>query len=115
MRPWYPTDRVRPVRVDVYVRNDDEVAAAARFLGSFAPGQAVRIMYTVATQRNLILSTVSISPNGQRSVRELADAYEVAHASPTGRDVEQPPPPAPTPTAGLTVPTGVRYPDAWTT
>jgi len=110
-RPWYPTNRVRPVRVEVFVRSDDEVAAAARSLGTFAPGQQVRILYNVVTPKNLILSTVGTSPNGKRSVRELADAHEVAAASPAGRT--GPAPPAPLPTSGnnYTVPTGVRFPD----
>lgn len=109
-RPWYPSNRVRPVRVEVFVRGDDEVAAAARSLGTFAPGQAVRVMYLVSEPRTLILSTVAISPNGIRSVLELADAHEVATVAGLTRGA--PAPPAPTPTAAndYTIPTGVRYP-----
>jgi len=109
-RPWYPSDRVRPMRVEVFIRSADEVAAAARSLGIYAPGQAVRVMYLTSAPRAVILSTVAISPNGIRSVRELADAHEVASAG-TMRGVPPPPGPTPTPTNSYTVPTGVRFPD----
>jgi hypothetical protein len=75
--PWYPFDStVRPVRVEVWWRYETEVAAAARLIGTFAPGQTVTVPFNPLVDRNLILSTVSISSDGVRSARELADAQE---------------------------------------
>jgi hypothetical protein len=73
---WYPPDRVRPVRVQVWWRYAGEVAAAARLIGVFAPGQTVAVPLNPMVDRNLIFSTVSISSDGLRSARELADAHE---------------------------------------
>jgi hypothetical protein len=73
---WYPTDRVRPVRVEVWWRYVDEVAAAARLVGVYAPGQSVQLPLNPVVDRDLIFSTVTISSDGLRSVRELGDATE---------------------------------------
>jgi hypothetical protein len=75
-RPWYPTDRSRPVQVEIWWRYEGEVAAAARLIGTFAPGQQVVIPSNPLVDRNVILSTVSINANGLRSVRHIADAPE---------------------------------------
>jgi hypothetical protein len=61
----------------VYWRYAGEVAAAARSLGVFAPGQAITLPIKRKPDTDVILSVVTISPNGIRSVRELADAHEV--------------------------------------
>jgi hypothetical protein len=74
---WYPTDRVRPVRVEVWWRYDGEVAAAARLIGIYRPGQQVKVPLTPLVDRDLIFSVVTISSDGLRSVRELFDAHEV--------------------------------------
>ena len=73
---WYPSDRSRPAQVEVWWRYEGEVAAAARLLGTFRPGQQVEVPFNPLVDRNIILSTVSISGNGLRSVREIADAPE---------------------------------------
>jgi hypothetical protein len=75
-RPWYPTERSRPAQVEVWWRYEGEVAAAARLLGTFRPGQEVVVPLNPLVDRNLILSTISISATGLRSVREIADAPE---------------------------------------
>src|ERR1051326_530915 len=76
-RPWYPTDRNRPAQVEVWWRYEGEVAAAARLLGTFRPGQQVTVPLNPLVDRNIVLSTISISANGVRSVREIADAPEM--------------------------------------
>jgi hypothetical protein len=115
-RPWYPTNRVRPVRVEVWWRYAGEVAAAARYLGTYSPGQEISFPFNPVVDRDLIFSTVTISPNGIRSVRELADAHEVLLTyTRAGAQLEQPIDQqankrqhAP----GMqTVATGVRYPN----
>lgn len=73
---WYPTERVRPVQAQVYWRYVGEVAASARLIGIFRPGQLVTVPMNPLTDRDLILSTISISAEGIRSVNELADALE---------------------------------------
>ena len=73
---WYPTDRSRPAQVEVWWRYEGEVAAAARLLGTFRPGQQIEVPFNPLVDRNVILSTVTISANGLRSVREMADASE---------------------------------------
>jgi hypothetical protein len=65
------------MRVEIFWRYEGEVAAAARSLGTFAPGQTVTVPLVGSAGHNLILSTVSLSPENLRSVRELADAHEV--------------------------------------
>lgn len=75
-RAWYPSERSRPVQVEVWWRYADEVAAAARLLGTFRPGQQVIVPLNPLVDRNIILSTISISATGLRSVREIADAPE---------------------------------------
>ena len=75
-RPWYPTDRNRPAQVEVWWRYEGEVAAAARLLGTFRPGLQVTVPLNLLVDRNIVLSTISISANGVRSVREIADAPE---------------------------------------
>lgn len=77
VRPaWYPTERSRPAQVEVWWRYEGEPAAAARLIGTFAPGQAVSYPSNPLVDRNIILSTISISNRGVRSVRDIADAYE---------------------------------------
>ena len=73
---WYPTERSRPAQVEVWWRYEGEVAAAARLLGTFRPGQQVETPFNPLVDRNIILSTVTISATGLRSVREIADAPE---------------------------------------
>lgn len=73
---WYPTERSRPVQVEVWWRYEDEPAAAARLIGTFAPGQAVAYPSNPLVDRNIILSTISINSHGLRSVRDIADAHE---------------------------------------
>jgi hypothetical protein len=77
VRPaWYPAARSRPVQVEVWWRYEGEPPAAARLIGTFAPGQAVSYPLNPLVDRNIILSTVSISAAGLRSVRDIADAHE---------------------------------------
>lgn len=73
---WYPTERSRPAQVEVWWRYADQPAAAAQRIGTFAPGQTVTYPTNPLVDRNIILSTVSISGRGLRSVRDLADAQE---------------------------------------
>lgn len=73
---WRPDATVSPSQVEVWWRYDNEPAAAARLVGRYAPGQEVSFAHNPLEDRNLILSTVSIAPDGTRSVSELADAYE---------------------------------------
>jgi hypothetical protein len=76
VRPaWYPVERSRPVQVEVWWRYEDETAAAARLIGTFAPGQAVAYPFNPLVDRNVMLGTVSISNQGIRSVRDIADAH----------------------------------------
>lgn len=74
--PWYPSERSRPAQVEVWWRYEGEVAAAARLLGTFKPDQQVVVPLNPLVDRNIILSTISISAAGLRSVREIADAPE---------------------------------------
>jgi hypothetical protein len=74
--PWYPTERTRAVQVEVWWRYVGEPAAAARLIGTFAPGQAVSYPSNPLVDRNIILSTITISARGIRSVRDIADADE---------------------------------------
>lgn len=76
LRPWYPAERSRPTQAEVWWRYEGEVAAAARYLGTFKPGQDVIVPLNPLVDRNIILSTISISASGLRSVREIADAPE---------------------------------------
>lgn len=73
---WYPEERTRATYVEVWWRYEGEPAAAARMIGTFAPGQAVTYPSNPLVDRNIILSTVSISGRGVRSVRDIADAQE---------------------------------------
>lgn len=77
VRPaWYPAERSRPVQVEVWWRYEDESAAAARLIGAYTPGQAVTYPSNPLVDRNMILSTITISARGVRSVRDIADAHE---------------------------------------
>lgn len=71
---WYPTDRSRPVQVQVWWHYEGESAAASRSLGTFAPGQAVTVPSNPLVDRNFILRTITISGRGVPSVRDIADA-----------------------------------------
>ncbi len=75
-RAWYPSARSRPAQVEVWWRYEDEPAAAARYVGTFRPGQQVIYPFNPLVDRNIILSTISLSARGLRSVREIADAHE---------------------------------------
>ncbi len=75
-RQWYPAASVNPAQVEVYWRYDNEPAAAARLIGRYGVGQEVSFQHNPLEDRNLIFSTISIAPDGTRSVRELADAVE---------------------------------------
>jgi hypothetical protein len=74
--PWYPSERSRPVRVDVWWRHVGEPAAAARKVGTFSPGQEVSYPFNPLVDRDIILSSISVSPQGVPSVRDIADAPE---------------------------------------
>lgn len=71
---WYPTERSRPVQVQVWWHYEGESAAASRSLGTFAPGQAVTVPSNPLVDRNIILRTIAISGRGLSSVRDIADA-----------------------------------------
>ena len=73
---WYPAARTRPVQVEVWWRYEGEPPAAAQLIGRFAPGQAVTWPANPLVDRNIILSTITISSAGIRSVRDIADAPE---------------------------------------
>lgn len=73
---WYPTERSRPVQAEVWWRCEGEPPAAAQLIGKFAPGQAVTVPSNPLVDRNIILSTITISSRGLRSVRDIADANE---------------------------------------
>jgi hypothetical protein len=76
-------------------------------MGTYAPGQDVMFPFTPVVDRNLIFSTVAISPEGVRSIRELADAHEVGLVYTRAAASEQLTSMA---SDALTVPTGIRYP-----
>src|SRR3954470_22857717 len=92
---WYPTATLRPAQVAVYWRYVGEPPAAARLVGLYAPGQEVSFPYNPVQDRNVILSTISIAANGNRSAREIADAHEETlvfqreTAAPTFEQVKQ--------------------------
>lgn len=71
-----PAVTVRPALVEVWWRYQGEPHAAARLIGTYLPGQRVSFPYTPVGDKNLILSTVSISARGVRSVASLRDAPE---------------------------------------
>jgi hypothetical protein len=75
-RAYYPARQVNPAQVEVYWRYDDEPAAAARLVGRYGPNESGSFPHNPIEDRNIILSTISIAPDGTRSVRELADAHE---------------------------------------
>jgi len=71
---FYAASTLQPAIVEVYWRFADEPPGAARLIGRYLPGQQVGLPIT--TTRNIILSTISISAGGVRSVRDLRDAAE---------------------------------------
>jgi hypothetical protein len=73
---FYSSVTVKAAQVEVYWRYEGEPASAARFIGLFQPGQQISLPYNPLVDRNIILSTVSISAAGVRSVRDLRDAAE---------------------------------------
>ena len=75
---YYPAREIQPAQVEVWQRPKGEPAAAARLVGRYAPGESGSFGYNPLEDRDLILSTVSIAPDGTRSVRELAEAQEYA-------------------------------------
>lgn len=75
-RAYYPDREVQPATVEVWQRVKGEPAAAARLVGRYRPGESGSIPYNPIQDLNVILSTVSIAPDGTRSVRELAEAIE---------------------------------------
>lgn len=74
--PFYSSTTVRPAIVEVYWRYQDEPAASARLIGRYQLGQRVSFPYTPIGDKNIILSTISISAAGVRSVRDIRDAPE---------------------------------------
>src|SRR5712671_4452326 len=74
--PFYSPTTVRPALVEVWWRYEGEVPAAARLIGRYHPGQRVSFPYTPIGDKNVILSTISISAAGVRSVRDIRDAPE---------------------------------------
>ena len=72
---FYSSSTLQPAIVEVYWRFEDEPPAAARLIGRYQPGQQVGLPLT--TNRNIILSTISVSAGGVRSVRDLRDAAEL--------------------------------------
>jgi hypothetical protein len=72
---WYPAASVHPSQVEVYWRYDNEPPAAGRKVGVFSPTQQVSIPYNPLVDRNVLVGTISIAPDGTRSARELADAH----------------------------------------
>jgi len=75
-RQYYPTREVQPATVEVWRRAKGEPPAAARLVGLYRPGESGSFDYNPQEDRNPILSTVSIAPDGTRGVRELTDAIE---------------------------------------
>lgn len=73
---FYAASSLRPAIVEVYWRYADEPAPAARLVGRYLPGQEVSLPFTPVADKNVILSTVSVSAAGVRSVRDLRDAAE---------------------------------------
>lgn len=73
---WYPPASVQPATVEVWQRAKGEPAAAARLVGRYRPGESGSFAYNPLEDKDLILSTISIAPDGTPSVRELADAEE---------------------------------------
>jgi len=73
---FYSSVTVKAAQVEVYWRYEGEPASAARLIGLFLPGQQVSLPYNPLVDRNIILSTISISAAGVRSVRDLRDAAE---------------------------------------
>jgi hypothetical protein len=74
---WYPTATAPVAQVEVYWKYDDEAPAAARLIDVFGQGQLGSLHYNPTTDKNIQLATISISPSGTRSVRDLADAVWV--------------------------------------
>jgi hypothetical protein len=72
---WYPDATVQPSQIEVYWRYSNESPAAGRKVGTFNPGAAISIPYNPAIDQDVMIGTISIAPNGVRSVRELADAH----------------------------------------
>jgi hypothetical protein len=73
---FYAAGAVRPAGVEVWWRYQGEPAAAARLIGTYSPGQRVSFPYTPIGDKNLVLSTISLSAAGVRSVRDIRDAPE---------------------------------------
>jgi hypothetical protein len=74
--PFYSATTVRPALVEVWWRYEGEIPSAARLIGRYLPGQRVSFPYTPIGDKNIILSTISISAAGVRSVRDIRDAKE---------------------------------------
>jgi hypothetical protein len=74
--PFYSPSTVRPARVEVWWRYEGEIPSAARLIGRFLPGQRVKWPYTPVGDKNIILSTISVSAAGVHSVRDIRDAPE---------------------------------------
>jgi hypothetical protein len=75
---FYATTTLPPAIVEVYWRYYDEPPAAARLIGRYLPGQQVSVPFNPVVDKNVILSTISISAGGVRSVRSIRDASEFA-------------------------------------
>ncbi|HKC88844.1 MAG TPA: hypothetical protein VKG02_22865, partial [Blastocatellia bacterium] len=72
---YAPTD-LRPAIVEIYWRYENEPPNAARLIGRYLPGQPVSFAFTPSVNQRVILSTVSVSGSGVRSVAKLRDAPE---------------------------------------
>jgi hypothetical protein len=82
LTPYYAPTDLAPAVVEVYWRYANEPASAARLIGRYLPGQAVSVPFTPAANQSVILSTISISGAGVRSIPNLRDAPEFELAFP---------------------------------
>jgi len=73
---FYPDTTLPPAIVELYWRYADEGPAAARLIGRYLPGQEVAVPFNPITHNEIILSTISVSAGGVRSVRDIRDAAE---------------------------------------
>jgi hypothetical protein len=73
---FYAPTNLPPAVVEVFIRYEPELPGAARLIGPFLPGQTVTIPFTPIGDQKVVLSTVSVSGAGVRSVTKLRDAPE---------------------------------------
>src|SRR5215831_12518261 len=90
---FYPASSLQPAAVEVYWRYSDEPQQASRLIGRYLPGIQAALAYTPTIDKNIVLSTISISAAGVRSVRDLRDAaqfevdYQRETAAPTVQQI----------------------------